>query len=71
MTIPLGRFRQPVLVIWGAEDRVIPPRHAEVMSAETHPTNVVVIPETGHVPQIEAGKQFTDAVQRFIGETQT
>lgn len=49
-------FRHPTLVIWGAEDAIIPAAHAEGVEAE-----VLVVPGVGHMVQMEAADQANPA----------
>jgi pyruvate dehydrogenase E2 component (dihydrolipoamide acetyltransferase) len=66
--IELERIHQPVLVVWGGEDRVIPVQHASVAGDAIPVTTVAIIPGIGHVPQLEAVAEFTQLVERFIAD---
>ena len=68
-TVDLARLRQPVLVIWGDEDRVIPVSYAHLAARQIPTANVVIIPDIGHAPQIEAAGEVIKVVERFISET--
>jgi pyruvate dehydrogenase E2 component (dihydrolipoamide acetyltransferase) len=54
-SIPLDEIDVPVLVIWGAEDRVISP------GADAH-----VIEGAGHSPHMEAAGEVNRMIQRFL-----
>jgi pimeloyl-ACP methyl ester carboxylesterase len=69
--IDLARLRQPVLVVWGSEDRVIPVSYANVAEADIPAAEVTIIPSAGHAPQIEAAAAFTEAVEQFITDTES
>jgi pimeloyl-ACP methyl ester carboxylesterase len=71
IAVDLARLRQPVLVVWGGEDRVIPVSYADVADAAIPAAQVLIIPNAGHAPQIEAAAAFTEVVGQFIGETKT
>lgn len=62
----LGELRRPVLIVWGAEDRVIPAGHATAAARTIDGARVEVFPQTGHVPQIEAASAFVRAVTEFV-----
>src|SRR5262249_45356515 len=49
----LGEITAPVLIIWGAEDRVLPAHHAAAGAAAIPGAEVVVLEGAGHVPQLE------------------
>jgi pyruvate dehydrogenase E2 component (dihydrolipoamide acetyltransferase) len=51
----------PVQAIWGAEDRIIPAAHASRLA--TH----LVLPATGHMPQIEKPGEVAQIVREFAG----
>jgi len=45
----LPRLRRPLLVIFGRQDRIIPPEHAERTAAQAHDAELVMYPEGNHV----------------------
>ena len=49
----LGDIRQPVLIIWGEFDRVLDVSSIEVMKPLMPQAQVIVMPDTGHVPMLE------------------
>jgi pyruvate dehydrogenase E2 component (dihydrolipoamide acetyltransferase) len=64
-----GRMRelqQPVLLLWGAEDRVISARHARAAAQAIDGAQVEVWENVGHVPQLEAADRFVGAIERFL-----
>jgi pimeloyl-ACP methyl ester carboxylesterase/CRP-like cAMP-binding protein len=58
----LGRVESPALVIWGAEDNIVPLRDAGLVAAEWSKADLRIIPNAGHWPQFEQ----TDATLRHI-----
>ena len=62
----LRELRQPVLILWGAEDRVIPARHARAAAQAIDGAQVEVWENVGHVPQLEAADRFVSALERFL-----
>ncbi|NMG73903.1 acetoin dehydrogenase dihydrolipoyllysine-residue acetyltransferase subunit [Aromatoleum diolicum] len=59
-----ARFGKPVLVIWGADDRIIPAAHAQGLTA---PVLVEVLPKQGHMLQMEAANEVNRLIGRFLG----
>jgi pimeloyl-ACP methyl ester carboxylesterase len=56
----------PVLLLWGSEDRILPPRQLEharkaFPDAESH-----FFPRTGHMPQLERPDEFFEIVDKFL-----
>jgi pimeloyl-ACP methyl ester carboxylesterase len=59
-------IRLPTLVVWGAEDRVFSPENAERLVADIDDSRVVIIEDSGHLPQLEQPAAFLDAVLPFL-----
>jgi pyruvate dehydrogenase E2 component (dihydrolipoamide acetyltransferase) len=57
-------FGKPVLLIWGADDRIIPAAHAQGFAA---PVLVEVLPKQGHMVQMEAANEVNRLIGRFLG----
>jgi pyruvate dehydrogenase E2 component (dihydrolipoamide acetyltransferase) len=61
----LSDVRQPVLLVWGEKDRVIPAAHAFAAASTLPDALLKVIPASGHVPQVEAAPMLARAIDRF------
>jgi pyruvate dehydrogenase E2 component (dihydrolipoamide acetyltransferase) len=59
----LAELSVPVLVLWGQEDRIIPPEHARHApdGAEVH-----VLEGSGHSPHIEVAGNVNRIIERFL-----
>ncbi|MCS6989904.1 MAG: alpha/beta hydrolase [Chloroherpetonaceae bacterium] len=64
----LKEMKTPTLVIWGANDKFIPVKYANVVQREIPNSRLVLIPECGHVPMVEKPREFFEAVDNFINE---
>lgn len=60
----------PTLIVWGANDAVVPLHHATNASGRFPNSRLVVIPDCGHVPHVEQPQQFIAAVENFIKENE-
>lgn len=62
----LSTIDKPVLLIWGEHDRVIP--LSDAISALTGFPDALlkVLPDTGHVPQVERAAEVATAIDRFV-----
>jgi len=49
----LGDIEQPVLIIWGEFDRVLDVSSIEIMEPLLPQAEVIVMPDTGHLPMLE------------------
>lgn len=56
----------PVLVITGADDKIIPADQSIQLASELLNASLVVIPGCGHVPQEECPTDFMNAVDDFV-----
>jgi pimeloyl-ACP methyl ester carboxylesterase len=65
----LHRIKLPTLLIWGAEDRVFPRPYAYVYQQLIPGAKAIVLPECGHLPQVEKGDQFVAELESFIETT--
>jgi pimeloyl-ACP methyl ester carboxylesterase len=52
----------PVALIWGKEDTVTPPEHAEELAELVLDAGITMLAGVGHVPHIEAPKAFQTAL---------
>jgi pimeloyl-ACP methyl ester carboxylesterase len=62
----LGVLSMPSLVIWGDQDRVVPPAHAELWRAALPGAQVAVIPDAGHLPHAEKPALVADKLMSFL-----
>jgi pimeloyl-ACP methyl ester carboxylesterase len=65
------RYKQisvPVLLLWGREDRVATVSVGERLSKELPNAHLVVYPQCGHLPMIEAAGASTTELAKFLGD---
>jgi pimeloyl-ACP methyl ester carboxylesterase len=60
----------PVLIVWGARDRLIPVHHAEHAHRNIPGSRLEVFEEVGHLPQLEVPSRFVAVLKRFLAETE-
>jgi pimeloyl-ACP methyl ester carboxylesterase len=61
-----ARVHVPTLIVWGREDRLLPPREAERVASRIAGSRLVILPEAGHLPQREVPTAFADSVAGFL-----
>ena len=61
----LRRINVPTMLIWGASDGVVPVAYAEAYGAMIPGAMLTVIPEAGHLPQVEQPDLFLQHVLSF------
>jgi pimeloyl-ACP methyl ester carboxylesterase len=62
----LSQMPQPVLLIWGDRDRVMPPPHAETLRAGLPSAGLVIIEGAGHLPSYTHPDALAAVVHRFL-----
>lgn len=65
-TDDLARINVPTLLIVGNEDGVTPPEAARKIHEHVGTSELVVIPESGHLSNLEAPAVFNDALGSFL-----
>lgn len=58
----------PTLIVWGADDRLLPPTLGSVFSAEIPGSRLVVLDHCAHVPMLEAPEELHAELLRFLDE---
>ncbi len=62
----LELLRPPALFIWGEEDRLVPAGFSRHVETSLPQASQVVLPDCGHVPQIELPERTHELVRSFI-----
>jgi len=66
LTSRLWRIQAPTLVVWGAEDRLIPLAYGEAWAAGIRGARLVTLERCGHLPPLEQPERFAAAVLEFL-----
>ena len=64
--VSLGRMRVPALLVWGQQDRAVPPELGQQMHAILRGSRLEVIEDAGHCPQYEHSDLFNELVLNFL-----
>src|SRR5581483_5426326 len=62
----LGKVTQPALIIWGAEDQIIPLDLGKRMNSAIAGSRLIVFDKCGHAPQEEMPERLAGEVNSFI-----
>lgn len=62
----LGEIKLPVLVVTGDNDRIVPTEQSVQLADELPEAELVIIPQSGHVPHEEKPDLFLNALQKFL-----
>ncbi|PFG72924.1 alpha/beta fold hydrolase [Tepidiforma thermophila] len=63
----LHRIKAPTLIVWGDQDRLVPPAYAELFRSKIPNAQVAMIPGAGHMVPLENTPEFTRVVTEFLG----
>src|SRR5436305_899847 len=61
----LHRVQCPVLLLWGEDDRLVPPAYGAAYKKYLPQAEMQMIPGCGHLGMFEKEEQFVAAVRRF------
>ncbi|MCK4869499.1 MAG: alpha/beta fold hydrolase [Gammaproteobacteria bacterium] len=62
----VDKIKAPTLIIWGAEDRMLPFKHTKTALKKIPHAVLRVFPHCGHIPQMEERGMFNRAVISFL-----
>jgi len=65
----LHRIDVPVLLVWGAHDRLVPADYAAAWQKLVPDAKLVVIPDCGHLPHVEQPQAYAAAIRGFLQGT--
>jgi 3-oxoadipate enol-lactonase len=65
--VTLTQLNLPAVVIHGKDDQIIPVEEAKQMDADLVNSKLVIIPEAGHLPNLEQPRLFNQVLQEFLG----
>jgi pimeloyl-ACP methyl ester carboxylesterase len=64
----LGEIACPVLIVWGAKDKLVPARDADEFARLIPNSRKVVWQDTGHVAMLERPEAFNRLLEAFLAE---
>ncbi|HID18679.1 TPA: alpha/beta fold hydrolase [Candidatus Bathyarchaeota archaeon] len=59
-------LERPTLIVWGAQDKLIPVKHAYQLHKLIKNSKLAVFKETGHIPHAEKPEKFNEMVTGFL-----
>jgi len=66
LTSRLGRVKAPTLIVWGAQDRLLPLPLGEAYQRGIAGSTLTLIEHCGHLPPLEQPERFADVVLKFL-----
>ncbi|HEY3249520.1 MAG TPA: alpha/beta fold hydrolase [Ignavibacteria bacterium] len=65
-TDSLEKVELPLLIIAGKDDRLTPPEYSKIIYGKTKNSEIAIIPDSGHLPNLENPDEFNKAVSNFV-----
>lgn len=62
----LTKFQNPLLVIWGDDDRILSPDGLRVIKEHRPDTTTIMMKDMGHAPMIEAPEETANLIKQFL-----
>ena len=62
----LGRVKIPTRIVWGRQDKLVPLECGELYNKAIPGSDLVVIDNCGHVPEIEKTDEFVKTALDFL-----
>lgn len=62
----IRQLRLPTLILWGAQDRLVPPKFAQRFAADIPGSRLVMLDGAGHCPQAETPERSLAALNDFL-----
>jgi pimeloyl-ACP methyl ester carboxylesterase len=62
----LHRILKPTMIVWGAEDQLIPIAYAHEFGRRIANSRVEILPNCGHIPQVEQMEKTLSLVRSFL-----
>jgi pimeloyl-ACP methyl ester carboxylesterase len=63
----LHRVAAPTLLVWGKDDRLVPPAHADDFARRIAGARVEIVEQAGHAPHLERPEPVARLVRDFLG----
>jgi pimeloyl-ACP methyl ester carboxylesterase len=70
MREPMVKPAVPTLLLWGAQDTLVPVKYALSMHKWIPGSTLSLIDRAGHMPQLEQGEEFIAALQHFTSTSE-
>jgi pimeloyl-ACP methyl ester carboxylesterase len=64
----LHRVQAPTLLVWGKEDRIVPPVYAEEFARRIAGARVALVDHAGHAPHLEQPEAVGRLVRGFLSD---
>ena len=67
----IHRIQAPTLIVWGKEDRLVPPVYAQEFASRIPGARIELVEQAGHMPQMEQAAHVSTLVREFLRDERT
>ena len=64
----LSRVKCPTLIVWGKNDRLVPPAYADAFHRLVANSELVKLDDTGHMPMFEKHEEWSRIISEFLSK---
>ncbi len=64
----LAKIATPVMLLWGEADELVPVQYGQAAAAAIPGSQLVVLPDVGHIPSIDAPRDFVRILTDFAAD---
>ena len=62
----IGSIKNPILMIWGRQDRVLPIAHGQAAVTRLPNARLKILEDCGHLPMLEKTQRFNESILDFL-----
>ena len=62
----LHRIKAPTLIVWGREDRLVPPVYAQAFASRISNAQITLVDQASHMPHLEQMGMVSQHIQTFL-----
>jgi pimeloyl-ACP methyl ester carboxylesterase len=62
----LHRIKLPALIVWGEDDKIMPPAYASLWRERLPDARLVMISDCGHLPHVEQAAPVAGEIRKFL-----
>ena len=66
LTKRIHRIVSPTLIVWGSEDKLVPPAYAHEFGSRIAGSRIEMVEQAAHLPQLEQPERVSGLIQDFL-----
>ena len=66
LSLELSQIKVKTLLVWGQNDKLVPLKYGRIFREKIVNSELVVLPEIGHSPNLETPKKLAEIILKFL-----